>query len=75
MSQAREKLVTQVNSEILSAIRAIAEQEGRQIQALVEEALADLIEKRKPARPRTQVRAAYFASHDKYGPLYKKLAE
>ena len=31
MSQAREKLVTQVNSEILSAIRAIAEQEGRQI--------------------------------------------
>ncbi len=75
MSQAREKLVTQVNSEILSAIRAIAEQEGGQIQALVEEALVDLIEKRKQARPRTQVRAAYLASLDKYGPLYKKLAE
>ena len=35
MSQAREKFVTQVNSEILSAVRVIAEQEGRQLQALV----------------------------------------
>ena len=75
MSQPREKLVTQVNSEILSAIRAIAEQEGRQIEALVEEALAALIERRKQAGPRTQVRAAYLGSLDKYGDLYKKLAE
>jgi len=75
MSQAREKFVTQVNSEVLSVIRAIAEQEGCQVAALVEEALADLIEKRKQARPRSQVRAAYLGSHDKYGPLYKKLAE
>lgn len=75
MSQPREKFVIQVNSEILSAIRAIAEQEGRQVEALVEEALADLIERRKQSRPRPQVRAAYLGSHDKYGPLYKKLAE
>lgn len=75
MSQPRERFATQVNSEILSAIRAIAEQEGCQVSALVEEALADLIERRKQARPRPQVRAAYLGSHDKYGPLYKKLAE
>jgi hypothetical protein len=41
----------------------------------VEEALADLIEKRKNIRPRSSVMAAYLASHDKYTPLYKKLAE
>ena len=41
----------------------------------VRSALADLIEKRKQGRPRTHVMAAYQASHDKYAPLYKKLAE
>ncbi len=75
MSKTREKFATQVDSEILSTIRAIAEQEGRQLQALVDEALADLIEKRRQGRPRPQVMAAYLASHDKYGELYKKLAQ
>jgi len=75
MSRTREKFATQVNAEILSAVRTLAEKEGRQLQALVEEALADLIEKHKNAKPRPHVMAAYLASHDKYGPLYKKLAE
>lgn len=75
MDEAREKFATQVNSEILSAIRSIAHNEGRQLQAVVEEALADLVEKRKNARPRAQVMAAYLSSHEKYSELYKKLAK
>jgi hypothetical protein len=75
MSQTREKFATQVNTEILSAVRALAEKEGRQLQALVDEALADLIEKHKKATPRAHVMGAYLASHEKYGALYKKLAE
>jgi hypothetical protein len=75
MSQIREKFATQVNSEILSALRTLAKKEGRQLQALVDEALADLIEKRKNSKPRPHVMGAYLASHEKYGPLYKKLAE
>jgi len=75
MSQVREKFATQVNSEILSTVRTIAKNEGRQLQALVDEALADLIEKRKNTRPRAQVMAAYLASHEKYSELYKKLAK
>ncbi|GAK34126.1 hypothetical protein JCM17846_14530 [Iodidimonas nitroreducens] len=71
----REKFATQVNPEILSAIRDLAQDEGRQLQALVDEALADLIEKRRQGRPRAHVMAAYQASHDRYAPLYKKLAE
>lgn len=74
-TKAREKFATQVSSEILAAVRELAKDEGRQLQALVDEALADLIEKRKQGRPRTHVMAAYQASHDKYAPLYKKLAE
>jgi hypothetical protein len=71
----REKFATQVNSEILAAVRMIAQGEGRQLQALVDEALADLIEKRKNARPRAYVVAAYQTSHERYSDLYKQLAK
>ena len=74
-AQTREKFATQVNSEILSTVRNLAQAEGRQLQALIDEALADLVEKRKQGKPRTNVMAAYQASHEKFGPLYKKLAE
>ena len=74
-TQAREKFATQVNSEILAALRSLAKSEGRQLQALVDEALADLLEKRKQGRPRAHAMAAYQGSHEKFGPLYKKLAE
>ena len=75
MPHRREKFATQVNAEILASLRALAEKEGRQLQALVDEALADLIEKRKQSRPRPHVLAAYLASHDKYAELYNKLAK
>ena len=75
MSAPREKFATQVNTEILSAVRSLADKEGRHLQVLVEEALVDLIEKRKKATPRAHVMGAYLASHEKYAPLYKKLAE
>jgi hypothetical protein len=57
-----------VNTEILTAVRALAEKEGSQLQALVDEALTDFIEKYKRARPRPHVMGAYLASHEKYGP-------
>jgi len=75
MAQTSEKFATQIDSEILAAVRALSASEGRQIQALVEEAFADLLEKRKQAQPRAHVVGAYLASHEKYGPLYKKLAK
>lgn len=75
MPETREKFATQVDSTILSAIRALAQNEGRQIQALVDEALADLLEKRQSGSPRSHVMAAYLASHEQYAELYKKLAQ
>ena len=71
----REKFTTRVDSEILAAVRRLARSEGRQLQTLVDEALADLIEKRKGSRPRPHVMAVYQASHERFAPLYKKLAE
>ena len=69
MSDQREKLATEVDSEILAAIRELAQQEGRELQALVDEALADLIEKRKNANPRAHVMNAYLGSHEQYSPF------
>jgi hypothetical protein len=75
MASARVKFATQVDPEILAAVRDLADKEGRQLQVLLEEALKDLLEKRKSGSPRSHVIAAYLASHEKYAPLYKKLAE
>jgi len=75
MSGLKEKFATQVSSEILAEIRALAQGEGRQLQALVDEALADLIEKRKNTRPRPHVMSAYAASHERYAELYRRLAK
>ena len=71
----REKFATQVDASILSSLRALARAEGRQIQALVDEALSDLVEKHCKGRPRPHVTAAYHAGHETFGSLYKKLAE
>lgn len=74
-TRSREKFETQVDPEILSVVKAIAQSEGRDLPALVDEALADLIEKRKQGRPRDHVLTAYETSHEMFAPLYKKLAE
>jgi hypothetical protein len=71
----REKFATQVDTGILLAVRNLAQEEGRQLQALVDEALSDLVEKHRKARPRAHVMAAYLGSHEKFSPLYRKLAE
>jgi hypothetical protein len=75
MADVREKFATQVDPDVLADIRKLAQQEGRQLQALVEEALSDLIEKRRNSRPRPNVMTAYQASHERFGSLYKKLAK
>lgn len=75
MSSTREKFATQVDKELLTAIRKIAKQEGRQLQTIVEDALRAHIEERGKARPRPRVLDAYRASISRYGAVYEKLAK
>lgn len=72
---AKQKFATQVDPIILEKTRAIAQAEGKQLQAIIEEALLDLIEKRHSARPRAQVMALYEASVAQYKPLYERLSK
>jgi len=71
----RERFATQVDSSLLCELRQLAKTEGRQLQSLIEEALTDLIEKRKHERPRTHVMAAYRRSIEKRERLYRQLAK
>jgi len=71
----REKFTITVDAKTLAAVRRLAENEGRQLQSLVDEALTDLIEKRRLELPRVHVMGAYQRSHARYGELYKKLAQ
>ena len=75
MPQTRQKFATQVDGALLADLRGLAKQEGRQIQALVEEAIAALIEQRRQGTARPHVMNAYLKSHARYGSLYKKLAQ
>ena len=45
-SQETFAIKVKVSSEVLASLRALAQKEGRQLQALVDEALADVLEKR-----------------------------
>ncbi len=71
----REKLTARVDARTLAAVRRLAKKEGRRLQALVDEALTDLVEKRSLGRPRTHVMDAYKLSQARFGELYKKLAQ
>jgi len=76
MSTVREKFATQVDSELLESVRSLAKAEGRQIQAVVEDALREHLEARKnpKSRGREHVMAAYLESTGRFTGLYKKLA-
>ncbi len=74
MTQTRKKFATQVDGALLADLRGLAKQEGRQIQALVEEAIAALIEQRRQGTVRPHVMSAYQRSHARYASLYEKLA-
>jgi hypothetical protein len=71
----QQQFVTQLDSDVLASVRNMAQEEGRKIDDLVEEALRDLIQKRQHPGPRPDVIAAYMGSHKKFATLYKKLAE
>ncbi|CAN2532128.1 hypothetical protein EDE12_10853 [Methylosinus sp. sav-2] len=75
MAVVREKFATQVDRDMLAAIRKIAKEEGRQLQSIVEEALGAYVEKHDKARPRAHVMSAYESSLERFGSLYEKLAK
>ena len=74
MSTKREKFSSQVDKEILADARALAYSQGRQFQSILENALAEYLERHHNDRPRAHVLEAFGLSKDEFDELYQKLA-
>ena len=75
MSGTRQKFASQARPEILDGVRAIAAEEGRQLQAVIEEALSEYVARKRGERPRQQVLAHLSGSIEQHRDLYRRLAE
>ena len=75
MPKTRAKFTVQVDSSLLADLRRLAEQERRPIEALIEEAIAALIDQRRQGTARPHVMGTYRKSCASYAPLYQKLAD
>jgi hypothetical protein len=71
----KEKFATQADPAVLSAIRKIAADEGRQLQAVLDDAMRDYIEKKRTAKPRAHVLSALQESISEFDTLYHKLSQ
>ena len=69
------KFATQADPKVLDEVRAIAQKEGKQLQAVIDEALRDFVEKRKRGKPRPEVLTAFGESLAEYDALYRELAK
>ncbi|WP_294624366.1 MULTISPECIES: hypothetical protein [Desulfovibrionaceae] len=72
---AKVKFATQADPAVLQTLKSIAASEGRQIQALVDEALRDYIERKTGNTPRRHVMDAFRKSMEQYDSLYRELAK
>ena len=71
----RQKYASQADPELLSAMRDAAKTEGRQFQAVMEDAMRDYLERRNSALPREHVLAHLRASIEKNRRLGELLAK
>ena len=71
----REKFSSQVDPELLAGIRKIASDDGRQVQAVLEDAFRAYIEGRSQRKVRTEVMAHFWASVEKNRRLGELLAQ
>ena len=70
-----QKFSSQTRPELLEEVRRIAAQEGRQFQAVLDEALSDWVEKKTGDTPRPEVIAHAKASIARHRRLYEELAK
>ncbi len=65
MAVPRQKFSSQASPELLAAVREIARKEGRQFQAVLEEAMREYIENRDREKLRASVMAHFRVSVEK----------
>ena len=70
-----DKFSYKVSPEVLAALHELAASQGRQLQAVVEDALSEYLERQQRDRPRQHVLSAFASSMNEFDALYKDLAK
>ena len=71
----RQKFATQMDERLLADIRAFAKSEGRQLQAVLEDAVDAYLKDKRGYVMDPRVKAAYERSLKKYDKVYRRLAQ
>lgn len=71
----KQKFSSQLDADLLSEVRAISEEEGRQFQAVLDEALTEWLERKRGLRPRAEVLIHLKDSIARNRDAYRRLAE
>ena len=71
----REKFSSQAAPEVLAELRQIAESQGRQFQAVLDEAMREYIDRHQKGRPRRHVLQSFASSLEEFDELYQDLAK
>ena len=70
-----DKLSFNVPPELLGALNQLAASQGRQLQALLEDALREYLEREQRDHPRQHVISEFASSLNEFDELYKDLAK
>jgi hypothetical protein len=73
--KALRKYSSQADPEVLKALQAIADREGRQLQAVIGEAMREYLARKQQQAPRRSVLEAFQKSLKERDELYRKLAK
>ena len=71
----REKFSSQASPDVLAALRELAASQGRQFQAVLDDAMRDYLERQTKSRPRQHVMATFASSLEEFDNLYRDLAK
>jgi hypothetical protein len=70
-----DKLSFNIPPELLGALNQLAESRGRQLQAILEDALREYLEREQRDHPRQHVISEFASSLNEFDELYKDLAK
>ena len=71
----REQFSSQASPDVLAALRELAATQGRQFQAVLDDAMRDYLERQSKSRPRQHVMATFASSLEEFDSLYRDLAK
>ncbi len=71
----RKKFSSRASPDVLAALRELALAQGRQFQAVLDDAMREYLERQNKTRPRQQVMASFASSLEEFESLYSDLAK